>query len=722
MIKHLTDEQKSYYYRGGYFKEYVFEFPEIGLTLTNDDIEQESVTIKESIIDGTEFSLGGCIASSICFNILSSVTEDLSGLLFYARLNIKYTDVSIPMGTYRVDSAKTKDELDGKEIIAYDALYDISVDVSDWYNDLFKDNNKVSVKSFRESLLAKIGIPFEKQNLINDDVLVEKAVEAQSGLLGIELLRMISVINGGFGKMDRYGFFRIDTTRSVGLYPEETLYPSDDLYPEDSVSYIGSGNETGYYPEYYSVLSEEYVTKKITSVNIQTESSDVAVASEENQENPYLITGNILLYKKNSQELKSIGHTIYSAISDIQYRPCTIDTDGIPYMETGDSFALMKNGKAIESILFTRTLKGIQALKDTFDVQGSEYRENNVSISEQIKTLNGKALRISQDVNGVSQEVSDLATETSTRFEQTDSQIVLKVDSQGNLAEVMLGADADNGTVFKVKSGNISMTAEQAISLMAGGTIDLKGKSIKITSDNFTVDANGNAYFGGQLNGASGTFKGSLSAVSGTFSTLRTTNNNIVIDQSSGSITVNSAEISTILTEMIGSYGNLDLYSGGGYGVVVGQNGYFRPSSDDSVSLGSPNYKWDKIYCTSSTISTSDIREKKNIEDISEEQAIDIIDGLIPKWYQFINGKSGRTHSGLIAQDVELLLQSLGIDNKDFAALCISDDEKSEGSKIYGLRYEEFLAIIIKYCQSLRKENESLKDRLSKLEREVFKS
>lgn len=720
MIKNLTDEQKSYYYRGGYFKEYVFEFPEIGLTLTNDDIEQESVTIKESIIDGTEFSLGGCIASSIGFNILSSVTEDLSGLLFYARLNIKYTDVSIPMGTYRVDSAKTKDDLDGKEIIAYDALYDISVDVSDWYNDLFKDNNKVSVKSFRESLLAKIGIPFEKQNLINDDVLVEKTVEAQSGLLGIELLRMISVINGGFGKMDRYGFFRIDTARSVGLYPEETLYPSDDLYPEDSVSYIGSGNETGYYPEYYSVLSEEYVTKKITSVNIQTESSDVAVASEENQENPYLITGNILLYKKNSQELKSIGHTIYSAISDIQYRPCTIDTDGIPYMETGDSFALMKNGKAIESILFTRTLKGIQALKDTFDVQGSEYRENNVSISEQIKTLNGKALRISQDVNGVSQEVSDLATETSTRFEQTDSQIVLKVDSQGNLAEVMLGADADNGTVFKVKSGNISMTAEQAISLMAGGTIDLKGKSIKITSDEFTVDENGNSYFGGRLNGASGTFSGSLSAINGRIQFNSTLN--IPYIHCIGLIKGLYGEFDTLDSSSVNSEENLELNSGGGYGVVVGQNGYFRPSSDDSVSLGSPNYKWDKIYCTSSTIITSDITEKKNIEDISEEQAINIIDGLIPKWYQFINGKSGRTHSGLIAQDVELLLKSIGIDNKDFAALCISDDEKSEGSKIYGLRYEEFISIIIKYCQYLKKENENLQDRISKLEREVFKS
>lgn len=720
MIKHLTDEQKSYYYRGGYFKEYVFEFPEIGLTLTNDDIEQESVTIKESIIDGTEFSLGGCIASSIGFNILSSVTEDLSGLLFYARLNIKYTDVSIPMGTYRVDSAKTKDDLDGKEIIAYDALYDISVDVSDWYNDLFKDNNKVSVKSFRESLLTKIGIPFEKQNLINDDVLlVEKTVEAQSGLLGIELLRMISVINGGFGKMDRYGFFRIDTARSLVLYPEETLYPSDDLYPEDSVSYIGSGNETGYYPEYYSVLSEEYVTQKITSVNIQTESSDVAVASEENQENPYLITGNILLYKKNSQELKSIGHAIYSTISDIQYRPCTIDTDGIPYMETGDSFALMKNGKAIESIVFTRTLKGIQALRDTFDVQGSEYRENNVSISEQIKTLNGKALRISQDVNGVSQEVSDLATETSTRFEQTDSQIVLKVDSQGNLAEVMLGADADNGTVFKVKSGNISMTAEQAISLMAGGNIDLKGKNITITSDNFTVDANGNAYFGGQLNGASGTFSGSLSAING-----RIQFNSVVsipYINCLGLIKGLYGEFDTLDSSSVNSDGNLELNSGGGYGVVVGQNGYFRPSSDNSVSLGSPNYKWDKIYCTSSTISTSDIMEKKNIEDISEEQAISIIDGLKPSWFQFIKGH-GRTHSGLIAQDVELLLKSIGIDNKDFAALCISDDEKSEGRKIYGLRYEEFIAIIIKYCQSLRKENENLRDRISKLEREVFKS
>ncbi len=42
-----------------------------------------------------------------------------------------------PMGVYRVDSAKCVDDKDYKKIIAYDALYDASVDISDIYNSIF---------------------------------------------------------------------------------------------------------------------------------------------------------------------------------------------------------------------------------------------------------------------------------------------------------------------------------------------------------------------------------------------------------------------------------------------------------------------------------------------------------------------------------------------------------------------------------------------------------
>lgn len=728
MVDHISEEEKIYFSDNQYIKEYEIEFPEIGMTLKNDDIRQESVTIQESIIDGQDFVLGGCISSSVSFKTINNIEEDLNGLLFYVRLTIKGKDTSALMGTYRVDSAKKTDENDGKEIVGYDCLHDISADVSNWYEDLFKNQKNVTLSRFREQLLDYFCIPYITQELPNDSIMLEKTIDAQSGLSGIELLRMICVINAGFGRMNRHGFFEIINlgSKMSGLYPENSLFPNEDIYPEDSASYIGNiDGETS--PECYSAKYEEYVTKRITSVNIQSDGTDIAVSSETDQTNPYLITGNYLLYMKSTTEIKEIGHNIYLSLKDIQYRPCTIEADGMPYMEIGDPFSVLVDGKTISSICMSRTITGTQNIRDRIEADGREYLESQVSIDQKIASLNGKTMRISQTIEGITQEIEDANEQISTMFEQTNSQIVLKVDNKGNIALVELGVDADTGTVFKVGAKNINLTAEQAISLMAGGNIDLKGKSITITSDNFSIDSAGNAVFSGELN-----------AVGGTFNRLEAANGNIIIDslpffttelpyiECKGAIISQglsgdrivagiSLEAQDILYE-----GNIRITSTkSDCGVVVGRYGHFRPNKDDQITCGAPNYKWTDLYSTNGTIHTSDRQQKKNIEEISEEQAEQIISGMKPVWYQFKNGKSDRRHSGLIAQDVEEFLEKNGIDSKDFAALCISE---VDGKKEYGIRYEEFISILIRYCQLLKKENKSLNSRLSQLEKEVFGS
>ena len=84
----LTDKQKALFYNGGNFKDYVFYFPDLDLKITNDTIHQEAVTIKESICEDDEFTLGGCIASSIEFEVSEIITHDLTGLEFTANLYV----------------------------------------------------------------------------------------------------------------------------------------------------------------------------------------------------------------------------------------------------------------------------------------------------------------------------------------------------------------------------------------------------------------------------------------------------------------------------------------------------------------------------------------------------------------------------------------------------------------------------------------------------------
>ncbi len=82
--------------------------------------------------------------------------------------------------------------------------------------------------------------------------------------------------------------------------------------------------------------------------------------------------------------------------------------------------------------------------------------------------------------------------EIRTSISALAGEIVLKVDANGNLAKVELRADPEDGTEFKIKADNISLTAEEVISLLSGGTINLSALDVNIKADNWSVDSKGN--------------------------------------------------------------------------------------------------------------------------------------------------------------------------------------------------------------------------------------
>lgn len=231
---------------------------------------------------------------------------------------------------------------------------------------------------------------------------------------------------------------------------------------------------------------------------------------------------------------------------------------------------------------------------------------------------------------------------------------------------------------------------------------------------------------------------------------------------SSPNIITNVVKSDTSVIE-IGVYNEVLLPANNKCTVVIDSNkisniASFRPSgtggstiTDKSgvkcapLNLGTSNNRWNNLYISSSAISTSDKNKKHNINIINSNNAKKIINGLLPKTYKFDDGTSGRTHYGLIAQDVEQLLIKLGIDTKDFAAFIKSPkineyevdkvDENGniilnengnsqkeikyeviEGEYDYALRYEEFIAPLIKVVQEHEKEIEELKNKNTELE------
>jgi hypothetical protein len=105
--------------------------------------------------------------------------------------------------------------------------------------------------------------------------------------------------------------------------------------------------------------------------------------------------------------------------------------------------------------------------------------------------------------------------------------------------------------------------------------------------------------------------------------------------------------------------------------------------------IGSSSLKFNSgyfevLYTTSGTVSTSDRNKKKDIQPI--ESALDMVLKLNPVSYKFIDGTSGRTHLGLIAQEVSEVIPDCAIFVKDENGSC-------------GLRYDQFIALLIKAVQ-----------------------
>ena len=80
----------------------------------------------------------------------------------------------------------------------------------------------------------------------------------------------------------------------------------------------------------------------------------------------------------------------------------------------------------------------------------------------------------------------------------------------------------------------------------------------------------------------------------------------------------------------------------------------------------------------------------------------------VPEVIEILPGK--RTHYGLIAQDVKIVLDEMGLTTNDFAGYMAADPIENTD---LGLRYEEFLSPMIKAIQELSSKVDRLEAEIS---------
>lgn len=492
------------------------------INITNTDLHQEKFKLTESLCSEQELTFGLCEAAMIKFTV-SNTFLPMKDKWLTVRMSLDgHTDAAFQFGRYKVDSDTPTADRTCRDVVAYDALYDIlNADVAAWYNTVFPSHEEqktdedgtittvtvydpVTMKQFRNSFFKYFGIEQADITLINDNMSIEKTVAVTASsetsssteesstigetISGKEVLSCICEINGCMGHMGRDGKFHyIYLEQEIqGLYPRNDLYPADNLYPRDPKStQIGKGF-------YVSAKYEDYLVRTINKLQIREQKNDIGVIVGTG-DNAYVIEDNFLVYGKGTDELTGIANNTLSKIRGIVYRPFTADCKGNPCLEVGDAVRIPTKYELIESYILKRTLKGIQALRDDLEADGEEYRTSKANgIQRSILQLKGKSNVLERSIEKTQStievkerklisQITQTATEIRTEVKNTADGLLSRITQNANniTAEVKRAQGQEVELAAAIKINEDKITAEVTRASKAEG--DLFGK-IEVTA------------------------------------------------------------------------------------------------------------------------------------------------------------------------------------------------------------------------------------------------
>ncbi len=441
----MENSIQNLFYDDSVEKQLLIEYPVSGTTLTNAEYQTETMTITESICDEQELQFGCCNASSFEIKVLDTI-ENFKGKKMKVSILLAGQDEPYQLGEYKVYSDKPTADRLYKDIVAYDAMYDIlNAEVSGWYNSL---TFPMTLRQFRNNFCAFVGVNQEEITLVNDDMTVEKTIDPGE-LPGKTVIEAICEINGCFGHIGRNGKLRYVVLEQMieGLYPADDLYPADNLYPADPM-----GTTEVSRSHYISCQYEDFICQHIDKLQIRQEENDIGAISGTGN-NCYIIEDNFLVYGKSAEDLQSIADNVLGVIGVVWYRPAQVEARGNPCLEVGDGILLHTTREDVYTYILQRTLKGIQALRDSYTAEGKEYRTGQVNgLQKQIIQLKGKTNTLTRTVDETRLEMKDINQNLSTQISINAQQILTKVSKDNIVSEINQTAES-----IKIKAERIDL-------------------------------------------------------------------------------------------------------------------------------------------------------------------------------------------------------------------------------------------------------------------------
>lgn len=314
-----------------------------------------------------------------------------------------------------------------------------------------------------------------------------------------------------------------------------------------------------------------------------------------------------------------------------------------------------------KQLRYTLNNLGEENLSDELNSTIQEASRSAVSVERIIRNVEGSVSKIQQTANSITLEVAK------------------KVDAEHIISAINVSPEN-----ISIQSNRLNLTGYVTInSLKAGGTTTIDGGRIttgKVAAERIDVD---NLWVK-HLNGANGTFTGSLSAASGTFTELTASNGAV-------KFTGNNINIC---------------------GVEIGYVSYYSqvcvvPPSHQTGNVGTGSLAWDQcvaknLYSSGGGVNSYSMRKlKKNILNYPYDPTA--VDRLQPVTYIMRNDDTNTIHIGLIADDV-----------REVEPLLVSSfqDESMPGS-VLTLDYSRVSVLLINEIKALRKRVSSLEGRFA---------
>lgn len=743
----INSSLKEKYWDSATDKQIVISVVGTNQKIDNSMLEIGTFALEESLCSESELKFGACEANCVKFT-----ARNTAGNIIGKTISIEETidgDSKNPMpyGVFKVASDVPTADRTKRQITAYDAMYDIiNTDVKSWYAGL---SFPMTLKQFRDSFFAHLGIAQVETSLVNDSMTVNKtivatqtddssAVTEESAISGKTVVTAICEINGCFGNINRQGKFEYVFLKAItsALYPAEDLFPADNLFPSDA----NTESMTGHY---ITFDYEDFQSKEITQLEIKT-SEDNAGAIVGTAGNNYSIAGNFLVSDKTGAELEQIANNLLPIMAKAAYTPiksCTCV--GNPCLTLGEPIRFNTTREIVETYLLQRTLTGVQSKRDSISAQGTQTHSAKVnSIRDTIESVERRTGKLERNADHLQSTYEDLEEQTNTKFEQTAKSISAEVNraqkAEGQLdasLELKLGRDENDQVVSMINA-----SADQ---------ITLSGNRLIVNSNNFQLDGDGRVSIVDSLNFIA-TSQGDDLVIIGLDARGRPMLRNIRIDLNSvtdqdgvaigdhastadHATTADSATTAESAKQCIKA--STAYYLQGitaNEHVQISGNGNLIPSSS-SVYCGTTVNPFAGGYSSGGWKTTSDRRKKKDFRKLLEDDRFERFFVLLqPMEYRLIENDE-KMHMGFVAQDVEQAMTDCGISENEFyglehAVFSEKDFESNEEwekfleqnggeNDMYTLCYQEFIALNTVMIQKLQNRCNDFERRLSALER-----